>query len=185
MYLVDEDDDVGILLDFLDECLDALFELSAVFGSCHDGGEVEAHEAFVEQHGRCLALGDELCQSFDDGAFTDARLADEYGVVLLSAAENFCHTLYLALASHDGVELSFEGSSREIDREVIEHGGLSATLACLCGRMAAVLLLVARVLSDGFEFFLVFIGEPDAALWHVGFLLEIFQGVLIVHFVEF
>lgn len=37
VYLVDEDDEVGIGFQFVDDVLHSLFELTAVFGAGHDG----------------------------------------------------------------------------------------------------------------------------------------------------
>ena len=39
--LIDEDDDVGILFQFVDDGTHALLELSAIFCSCYDGRHVE------------------------------------------------------------------------------------------------------------------------------------------------
>ena len=50
MDLVDEDDDVRILLEFLQQGFDALLKLSAVFCSGHDTCHVETYYALVEQH---------------------------------------------------------------------------------------------------------------------------------------
>ena len=125
VYLVDEHDDVGILLQLLNERLDALFELSAILRACDDGCHVEVDESLAEEHGRRAATGNELCQSFDDGTLSYTRLTNEDGVVLLASAENLYDALYLALATYHGVEHFVECSLREVGGEVVEHRRLA------------------------------------------------------------
>ncbi len=126
--LVDEDYDVGVVLQFLEQGAYALLKLSAVFRACHDGGHVEAHHALVEEHGRCLVAGDELCQTLHNRALSHTGFADEYGVVLFPASENLDDALYLFLPSHHWVELAFRRSLGEVCREVVEHRGLAVAL---------------------------------------------------------
>ena len=71
--LIYEDDDLRMVLQFLDDILDALFKLSAEFGSCNDGSQVETYQTLVEEHRRCFLVVDELCQSFYDGTLSYAR----------------------------------------------------------------------------------------------------------------
>ena len=86
MYFVDEDDDVGVLFDFLDECTNALLELSAVLRTCHNACQIEGYDTFVEKDRRRHTLHDELRKSFNNSTFTHTGLADEDRVVLLSSA---------------------------------------------------------------------------------------------------
>ena len=106
VHLVDEHDDVGTLLQLLDEGLDTLLELASVFRSCHHRGEVKAHKALVEEYRRGVVLHDELGKPFHNGTLAHTGLSDENGVVLLAAAENLHHTLHLMLSAHNGVELA-------------------------------------------------------------------------------
>ena len=133
MNLVDEDDDVWVLLYFLDECLDALLKLATVFGACNDGRHVEVDDALVEQHGRGVPPVDELCKSFNDSAFSHAGFTDEDGVVLLSAAQDFGDTLYFAFTSYDGVKFSFCCRFGQVGAEVVEHRSLSLPALGACG----------------------------------------------------
>ena len=73
MNLIYEDDDFRMVLQFLNDILDALFKLSAEFGSCNDGSQVETYQTLVEEHRRCFLVVDELCQSFYDGTLSYAR----------------------------------------------------------------------------------------------------------------
>ena len=125
VYLVDEHDDVRILLQLLDERLDALFELSAILRASDDGCHVEVDESLAEEHGRRASTCDELCQSFDDGTLSHARLTNEDGVVLLASAENLYDALYLALTTYHRVEHFVECCLREVGGEVVEHRRLA------------------------------------------------------------
>ena len=55
VYLINEDDDVGVLLQLLDEHLHAFLKLSAVLGTCHHTRHVERDQTLVEEHGRTVA----------------------------------------------------------------------------------------------------------------------------------
>ena len=138
--LVDEDNDVRILLNLAKEGLYALLELSAILCSCHNARHVKTHDALAKENGRCALMGDQLCQSFHDGTLAYARVANEYGVVLLASAQDLRHAHDLPLASHHGVEQPVGSSLCEVGREAVEHG---------CGRVDSAVLrrCGCRVLS--------------------------------------
>ena len=119
--LVDEDDDVGVLLELFQQLAQTFLELSAVFRTGHDARHVERVDALAEEHRRGVVVGNLLCQSLDDGALADARLTDEYGVVLLASSENLHDALNLLLASHTGIELAISGGLGQVGAEVVEH----------------------------------------------------------------
>ncbi len=183
--LVDEDNEVVALLNLLQQRLDALLKLSAVFRAGHEARHVEADDALAEEHGRALALCDELCQSFHDGTLAHAGLADEDGVVLLAAAQYLQDALNLALTPHDGVQLVFDGSRCQVGREVVQHGRLA--LLFLCGlRLRGGVSASCRSLCRGafVVFFLVLIGQADAAARRLSGLQQA-QYVVVVHVVLF
>jgi hypothetical protein len=80
MQLVDEQDDVAALLDFLHDLLQPLFELAAVLRAGDERGEVERVDLLALQQLGHLAVGDALCEPFDDGGLADAGLADQHGL---------------------------------------------------------------------------------------------------------
>ena len=55
--LVDEEDDVLALLQLVHHRLHALFELAAVLRAGHQAGEVERHDALVEEYAATLSSG--------------------------------------------------------------------------------------------------------------------------------
>ena len=67
MYLIDEDDDVGVVLKLSDDGTQTLLELSAVFCSCYNRCHVECDDALVEQYARSLALHNALCKPLYNG----------------------------------------------------------------------------------------------------------------------
>ena len=100
---VDEYDDILVLLKLLHQLLQALFKLPAILRAGHDARHVERVDALAEEHWRRVVLGNHLCQSLDDGTLADARFANQYGVVLLAAAQNLDDALNLALTADAGV----------------------------------------------------------------------------------
>ena len=141
--LIDEEDDVGILGEFVEHGLDALLELSAIFRAGHHAGHVESDDALVEKHARHLALHDAQGEALDYGRLADAGLTDQHGVVLLAAREDLGEALDLGLAPHHGVELALGGGLGHVIAVLVERGGV-ALAAALAGGHARALALTAR-----------------------------------------
>ena len=74
MDLVDEDNHVGISLQFFHESLETFLELSAVLCASHHTRHIECIYPLAEEHGRRVVVGDELGQSFDNGTLSHTRL---------------------------------------------------------------------------------------------------------------
>ena len=49
MNFIDKQNDIRILLQFVENCTDALFKLSAVFGSSHYSRHIECNHALIKQ----------------------------------------------------------------------------------------------------------------------------------------
>ena len=130
MYLVDENDDVGILFKLVKYGLHTFFELAAVFGACHQRGKVERDDALVVEGARHTALHDTECEPFCNGALAHAGFTDKNGVVLLAAGEDLSDALQLPFASHNGVQLSFTGHSGEVAAEILKCRGFVLRLGC-------------------------------------------------------
>ena len=88
VQFVDEEDDIGAFLQLFEDCFHAFLKLSAVFGARHKTGHVEAHNALMQERARDVSGRNLQCKSLCQSGFADTRLADEHGVVFLSAAEN-------------------------------------------------------------------------------------------------
>ena len=179
MYLVNEDDDVGILLQFLDELADAFLKLSAVFRSCHHACQIECYEPFAEEHGGTLPVCNHLGETLHDGTLTYARLSNQNRIVLLPSAENLHHALNLTLSSYDGVELVIQSLLGQVCREIIEHRSLRL-LFRLCRRRCRTVLAAGSLLVVGFFFLVILVRKSDAVLD-----TQQRQRIFVVHIVHF
>ena len=121
--LVNEDDGVLVLHQFLHDGLEALFKLSAVFCAGDDEGKIERKNALVGEERRDVAIGDALRETFDDGGLADSGLANEHGIILRAAAENLNDALEFAFAADERIELAIGGGLREIAAEFREQRG--------------------------------------------------------------
>ena len=85
VYLVDKYNHVGVRLQLLHQGFQSLFKLSAILGSCHHASHIQRVDALAKQHGTAVVGLNQLCQPLNDGALTNTRLANQYGVVLFAA----------------------------------------------------------------------------------------------------
>ena len=153
--LVDEEDDAPLAgLDFLEDGLEALLEVAAVFGAGHEGGQVEGEDGAVLEAFGDVAADDALGEAFDDGGLADAGLADEHGVVLGLAREDADDVADLGVAADDGVELAFAGEFDEIRAVFLER------LVAFLGVFAGDALVAADFLEGGQE---VVLTQPQVA----------------------
>ena len=121
VQLVDEDDDVRVVGQFLHDRLEAFFELTAILRARDDERDVERENPLVRQEVRDVAEDDLLRQAFDDGGLADARLADEHGVVLRPAAEHLLDALDFVLAADERVEVVLHRRLGEVAAELGEQ----------------------------------------------------------------
>src|SRR5260370_32400306 len=103
VQLIEEDDGILVLHQFLHDGLDALLELAAILGAGHDEREIQSQNALVRKEQGHFAVSNALGQSFDDGSLAHARLADERRVVLGAAAEDLNDALQLAVPAYQRV----------------------------------------------------------------------------------
>src|SRR5690606_37008136 len=107
MQLIDEQDDAAIAVgDFLEHRLEAFLKLAAILRACQQAAHIERNDPLVTQPFGHVAVDDPLRQPFDDGGFTDARLADQHRVVLRAPADNLSHAANLVIAADYRVEFA-------------------------------------------------------------------------------
>ena len=107
MQFVDEEDDLALgVEDLLEDGLEPLLELAAVFRAGDQGAHVEADDLLVLEPLRDVAADDPLREALDDRGLADARLADQHGVVLRAARQHLNHAADLVVAPDDGIELA-------------------------------------------------------------------------------
>ncbi len=116
VQLVDEADDFAVRFgDFLENGLQAVFEFAAELGARDHLAEVDRDQFLVAQLIGHVALENALRETFDDGGFTDARLADQHRIVLGAAAQNLHHAANLFVAADHRIELAAPGLLGQID----------------------------------------------------------------------
>ena len=123
MKLINKEEDAFELTNLFHDGLDALLELSAIFGSSDHEGEVEGDDFFIAEDLGDVARSDFLGEAFDDGGFTHSRFADEDGIIFGTAAEDLHDALDFVFTADDRIELIFTRELGEIATEGFEGGG--------------------------------------------------------------
>ena len=182
VYLVDKDDDVGIIFNLFKQSANTFFKLSAVFSASHHARHIQTNNAFIEEHRRGFAFGNELSQPFNDSTFAHARFANDDGIVLFSSTKNFCYAQNLPFSTHHGVESVLHGRQCKVGRKTIEDGCFAVSFSRLGGLSAFVSLLC--VVSVQSFFVLVFRETETILRWHGSFLKES-QSIFVIDVVIF
>ena len=132
VYLVDHKDDVAELFDLLDEALHAAFKLTAELRARDQRRQIHQIDLFVQQLIRNIAAHDLLREALGNGRLADARLADQTGIVFLTAVEDLHDALRLDLAADDAVKLAVARLAGQILAVGIEE---LVPLLALTGRL--------------------------------------------------
>ena len=120
VQLVDEREDLTVGgLDLLEHRLEPLLELAAVLGTGDHRGQVELDQPLVLEQCRDVALDDPTGEPLGDGGLADTGFTDQDRVVLGPTDQHLDEAADLLVTTDDGVQ---------------------ATLACLRGQVAAVLV---------------------------------------------
>ena len=94
------------LLDLLQHGLQPVFKLAAKLRAGEHASQVERDHALVAQDLRHVALRDAAGETFDDGCFAHAGLADQHRVVLRAARQHLDHAADLLIAADHRVQLA-------------------------------------------------------------------------------
>ncbi len=119
VYLINKNDDIWILLKFLQQCPDTFFKLSTIFCTGNNGSHIKTYQTFVKQHRRSLSPDYHLCQSFNNCAFTDTWFSNENRIILLSTPQDFDHTEHLLVSTDYRVKLVVQRCLSQIGREIV------------------------------------------------------------------
>ena len=115
VQLIYEENDFALARnDFFEKGLEAVFKLAAILGPGDHGAKVHGHEPLVLQRFRHVAADDAPGQTFRNGRFAHARLADEHGVVLGSAGQDLHHAADFLVAADDRVNLALARERRQV-----------------------------------------------------------------------
>ena len=132
--LVDDQDDIAQLADLLNEALHAALKLAAELGARHQGSEVQKINLLVQQLVGHLTLGDFHGQTLGNGGLAHAGLADETGVILLTAVEDLDDALQLPVPADEFVQLALLGLLGQRDAVILQKFPLSGALPLGVGR---------------------------------------------------
>ena len=125
MDFVDEENNLAVVLQFINEASQPFFKLSAVLCTSDERCHIQGNDAFVGNRMGNIPLDYPLCQSFDKGGFSDSGLSDEDGIVFLSSGKYLCRTLYFAATAYNGVEHPIACSLRKVGSEVVDDGSVA------------------------------------------------------------
>ena len=129
--LVDEQDGVGMRLQFLQHLLQPLLEIAAVARAREQRAHVEREHGGGRQHFRHLAVDDALGEALGDRGLADAGIADEQRIVLLAAAQHLDGAVDLGIAADHRIDLAVARLLVEVDAIGLER------LALLLGVLVA------------------------------------------------
>src|SRR6266404_2576842 len=122
VQLIDEHDVTPFSCrDLFENRLEPLLEFSAEFGARDERPDVERDEMLVLQRIGHVAVHDALRQALDDRRLADARLADQYGIVLGAARQHLHHATDLFVPADDGIEFPLAGNLGEIPGEALQR----------------------------------------------------------------
>ena len=126
--LVDEQHDVAAGLDFLQDLLQTLLEITTVTGTGHHGTKIQRVDLLAFQGLRHIAGLNLLGQSFDHSGLAHTWLADQHRVVLGAAGEHDHNALDLISTADDRIQLAFGGFGGQVAAELVENGGTGLVL---------------------------------------------------------
>ena len=122
VQLVDEQDDEALRVgDFLEDRLQALFELPAIFRARDERAHVERDDALLLQPFGHVAADDAAGQAFDDGRLADAGFADEDRIVLRPARQHLNDAPDLLVAADDRIQLAAAGELGQVATVPLER----------------------------------------------------------------
>ena len=120
--LVDEDDQaVRVLGDLVDHALQPLLELAPVLRASDHPRHVQRHQALAGQGLGDVVVHDPLRDPLHDRGLADARVAEQYRVVLRAAGEDLDRLLDLIGAADDGIELALASLLGQIPAVLVER----------------------------------------------------------------
>ena len=124
MHFIQEQDDLSVRIgDLFQYGFQALFELAAVLGACHQRAHIQLDQAFVLETLGYVPVYDALGQSFHDGSLPDPRFADQGRVVLGAAGKDLDRTADLFIAPDDRVEFALAGHGGQIQAHIFPATG--------------------------------------------------------------
>src|ERR1022692_1296461 len=128
MQLINKDDRVLRLHQLFHDGLQPLFELSTIFRSGNNQGEIKRQNSFVREKRRHFAVGNPLRQPFHDGRLAHTGFTDQHRVVLGAPAQNLNYALQFSVAADQGIELAVHRRLRKVTRKLAQQRRLTLPL---------------------------------------------------------
>jgi hypothetical protein len=115
MKLVDKQDHLPRRLrHFLEQRLQPILKLTAIFGSSDESTQIQRQNSLVAQALGNVAADDPLGNALDDGGLADAWLADQHRVVLGPTRQHLNRPPDFLVAANHRIELAFARQLRDI-----------------------------------------------------------------------
>ena len=122
--LVNEEDVILGFLQLSNNLLHAVLKLTAILGTSYQTCQVKRPNLLSAQDVRDVAGCNELSQALNNGGLTNARIAQDKWVVLLTAGKNLHDTLNLAVTTDDRVKLFICGKLSKVAAKLLQHGSI-------------------------------------------------------------
>ncbi len=120
MDLVDEKDGVRLVLERLENPLEALLKVATVLGTRQQSPHVQGKDlAFTKDLGHIL-LSDAPSQALSNGRLAHAGLAHQKRVVLAPPAQDLNHPFDLIVATDQRIDLASDRLRIEIERVLLQ-----------------------------------------------------------------
>lgn len=103
---------------FIEQRLEALLEITTVFGPGQQGAEVKGVNDTIGQQVRHLVVDNALGQAFGNRGFTHARLAHQQRIVFATTRQDLRDTLDFHLTAYQRIDAT-------LAREFVEVAGIS------------------------------------------------------------
>src|SRR5215213_567021 len=108
VQLVDKQNYLALrVLNLFQNGFQTIFKLTTILRTGKHRAEIECDEFLVTQCLRHVTGDDALCKTFDDRCLTDARFANQYGIVLGPARKDLDRATNLVVTTDDGIQFSF------------------------------------------------------------------------------
>ena len=137
VQLINEQDDVSGLADFIHDFFQPVFKLTAIFRSGHHGSHIQGHDPLVAQGFRNFPVHNSLGQTFGNRRFSDSRFTDQNRIVFGPAGQHLNHPFNLFAASDHRIQVAVMRSGRQVAGQAVQ-----------CGRVD--LMMGAGVVGEGF-----------------------------------
>ena len=115
MDFVNEEDGVVILLDRLDDTLEAFFKIAAIAGTCEKLAHIKGVDDRTGKNVRHFAIMDAKGEALGNRCLANARITDIERVVLGPAAQHLNGAVDLAVAADQRVDAAGGGLRHQID----------------------------------------------------------------------